>query len=211
MSTVTPERKTLNATRFAHSPRCPRPARPRPARLPPWPDFPYRGFRCHGMAARARCLGASGQQGQAAREAPGGRRSPQRSCRSRPEAARLETPSRPRSASRVIGWPRRSWCSAARWAAASRVSSSSSCSGDGRPRYRTGHWCRRPGRGRRRPWLDRHRGGVAMCPDGLAGHAPGDSWRTRHSPGPRACPLVTALPADGRRPGFWGGNCGACR
>ena len=113
MSTVTRERKTLNAARFAHSPRCPRPAWPRPARLPQWPDFPYQGFRCHGMAARARCLGASGQQGQAAREAPGGRRSPERSCRSRPEAARLETPSRARSASRVIGCPCWSWCSAA--------------------------------------------------------------------------------------------------
>ena len=71
------------------------------------------------------------------REAPGGRRSPERSCRSRPEAARLETPSRARSASRVIGWPCWSWCSAARRAAASRVSSSSSCSG-GRPSPATG-------------------------------------------------------------------------
>lgn len=61
----------------------------------------------------------------------------------------------------------------------------------------------------RRPQLDRHREGVAMCRDGLAGHAPGGSRRAWRLPGHRrACPLVPCSAADGCRPGSGPGTEG---
>ena len=79
-------------------------------------------------------LGRQCTRRQAVCEAVGGRLSAARSWRSSSKAARLETPRRARSASRVIGCPCWSWYSAAaRRASASRASSSSSRAGDGRP------------------------------------------------------------------------------
>lgn len=82
-----------------------------------------------------------GGGGQSAPAVPGGRSWPDRTWRSSSEAAWLETPRRARSASRVIGWPCRRWCSVATRRArasrdsspASRVSSPAGCAWDGRP------------------------------------------------------------------------------
>ena len=104
------------------------PVEPRPRHGAPAGRYSLAAHTAPAAACPPRTTGA-GRCGEAAvvrrrGRLPGGRPSPARSWRSSSEAAWLDTPSRARSASRVIGWPCWSWCSAAARRAAVRSASS---------------------------------------------------------------------------------------